>query len=83
MVGSPVSSKVAKSNEEKAKENEKAKVDSKELVKHTLAKNKHRTLDGGHKKIMFGGPRVKEARKVLRKVKTTSLKMISVPIIQR
>ena len=39
-----------------------AKVYSKELVKHTLAKNKHRTLNGGQKKIVFGGPRVKKAR---------------------
>ena len=69
MVGSPVSSKVAKLKEEKAKENVKAMVDSKELVKHTLAKNKHRTLNCGQKKIVFGGPRVKKSRKFLRKVK--------------
>ena len=54
-----------------------------ELVEHTLVKNKHRTLNGGQKKIVFGGPRVKEARKVLRQPTTTSLKVISVPIIQR
>ena len=44
-------------------------------VKHSLVKNKLRTLNGGQK-MVFGGPRVKEARKFLRKgkVKTTSLK---------
>ena len=83
MVGSPVSSKVAKLKEEKAKEKVKAKVDSKELVKQTLAKNKHRTLNGGQKKIVIGGPRVKKARKFLRKVRTTFLKVNSVPIIQK
>ena len=40
-------------------------------------------LNGGRKKTVFGGPRVKEARKVLRKVKTTSLKVILVPIIKK
>ena len=66
MLGSPVSSKVAKLKEEKAKVKEKlkSKVDSKELVRHTLVKNKHKTLKGGQKNIMLGGPRVKEARKV-------------------
>ena len=44
-------------------------VDSKELVKHTLAKNKHRTLSGGQKKIVFGGPRVKKGKKVSSKGK--------------
>ena len=34
-------------------------MDSKYLVKHTLVKKKH----GGQKKIVFGGPKVKEARK--------------------
>ena len=50
-----------------------------ELVEHTLVKNKHSTMNGGHKEIVLGGPKVKEARKVLRKVKTTSLKVIFVP----
>ena len=58
-------------------------MDSKELVKHTLAKNKHRTLNGGQKKIVFGGPRLKKARKFLRKVRTTFLKVNSVSIIQK
>ena len=67
ILGSPVSSKVTKSKEEKVKEKVKATVDSKELVKHSWVKNKHRTLTGGQKKV-FGGPRVKEARKAVRKV---------------
>ena len=61
----------------------KAKVASKELVRHTLVKNKLKTLSGGQKKIVFGGPRVKKARKFLRKVRTTFLKVILVPIIQK
>ena len=44
-------------------------MDSKELVKHTLAKNKHRTLNGGQKKIVFGRPRVKKGKKVSSKGK--------------
>ena len=40
-----------------------------ELVAHTLLKNKHSTMNGGHKEIVLGGPLVQEARKVLRKVK--------------
>ena len=59
MLGNPLSSKVAKLKEEKAKEKVKAKVDSKALVEHTLVKNKHRTVNGGRKKIVLGGPRVK------------------------
>ena len=84
MVGSPISSKVAKSKrEEKEKENKKAKVDSKALVEHTLVKNKLKTLGGGQKMIVFGGPREKEARKGSSKGKNYSLRMMSVPIIQR
>ena len=45
------------------KEKEKAKVDSKELVMHTLVKNQHRTLIGGQKKTVFGSPRVKKGKK--------------------
>ena len=48
MLGSPVSSKVAKLGKEKVKV--RAKVGSKELVKHTLVKNKHKILNGGQKK---------------------------------
>ena len=83
MVGSPVSSKVAKLKEKKVKEKVEAKVDSKESVRHTLVKNKLKTLSNGQKKMVFGGPRVKEARKALRKVRTTFLKVILVPFIQR
>ena len=63
MLGSPVDSKVAKLKEEKAKEKEKAKMDSKELMKHTLAKNKHRTQNGGQKKIVVRRSRVKKGKK--------------------
>ena len=38
-------------------------MDSKELVEDTLVKNKHRTLNGGQKKIVFGGPQGKKSRK--------------------
>ena len=34
-------------------EKAKAKVDSKDLVTHTLVKNKHKTLIGGQKKIVY------------------------------
>ena len=40
-------------------------MDSKESEEHSLVKNKHRTLNGGQKKIVLGGPRVNKARKVL------------------
>ena len=83
VVGSPESFRITKSKEEKVKEKVKAKVASKDLVRHTLVKNKLKTLSGGQEKIMFGGPRVKKERKLLRKVKTTFLKVNSVPIIQR
>ena len=63
MLGSPDHSKVVKWREEMAKEKEKAKVDPKELVEHTLVKNKNTTLDGGQKKMVLGGPRVKRGRK--------------------
>ena len=61
MLGSPESFRIAKSKEEKAKE--KVKVDPKELVRHTLVKNKPKTLNGGRKKIVLGGPGVKKSRK--------------------
>ena len=72
-----------KSKEEKVKEKVKAKVASKELVRHTLVKNKLKTLSGGQKKMVFGGSREKEAKKALRKVRTTFLKVILVPTIQK
>ena len=43
-------------------------MDSKESEEHSLVKNKHGTLNGGHKKIVRGGPKVREPRKVFRKV---------------
>ena len=83
MVGSPESSKVAKLKEQKAKEKVKGKGGFKRTGEVHLAKNKHRTLNGGQKKIVFGGPRIRKARKLLRKVRTTFLKVNSVPIIQK
>ena len=56
IVGYPDHSQVVKWREEWVKEKEKAKVDSKELVRHTLVKNKHKTLKGDQK-IMLGGPK--------------------------
>ena len=55
--------RTAKLKEEKlkAKVLAKAEVVSKELARHTLVKNRHKTLNGGQKKIVFGGPRVKKA----------------------
>ena len=51
-------------------------MDSKELEEYSLVKNKHRILNGSHRKIVLGGPKEKEARKVFRNVKTNSLKMV-------
>ena len=44
-------------------------MDSKEQEGHSLVKNKHRILNCSQKKIVLGGPREREARKVPRKVK--------------
>ena len=57
-------------SEEKKKE--KVKVDSKEPEEHSLVNRKQRTLNGGPKKIMLGGPRVRKSRKALRKEKYLS-----------
>ena len=43
-------------------------MDLKEPEEHSLVKNKHRTLNGGHKKVVLGGPKEREARKVFRMV---------------
>ena len=64
ILGSPDHLKADKSGEEKAKE--KAKVESKELEEHSLAKS--RTLNCGQKMIVLGGPKEQESRKVFRKV---------------
>ena len=66
-----------------AKEKEKAKVDSKELVEHTLVKNKHRTLNGGQKKIVLGGPRVRKAGKFLRRVTMAFRTVVFAPTNQK
>ena len=47
MLGSPESFRIVKSKEEKVKEKVKAKVYSKELVRHSLVKKKHKILNGG------------------------------------
>ena len=49
----------------KAKVLAKAKLVSEELARHTLVKNRHKTLNGGQKKIVFSGPRFQKAGKVL------------------
>ena len=63
----------------------KAKLVSKELARHTLVKNKHKTLNGGQKKIVFGGPRVKKKKqeRLCERQKSTFLKVVSIPTIQR
>ena len=61
VLASPESFRIAKLEEEKVKAM--AKVDSKELVRHTLVKIKHKILNGGHKKTVLGGPKVRQARK--------------------
>ena len=40
---------------------------SKELEEQSLVKNKYRTLKGGQKKIVLGGPKENEERKASRK----------------
>ena len=64
---------VAKKRQSKRK---KGKVDSKELEEFSLVKNMHTILNGGHKKSVLGGPKVREAGKVSRKVKTASPKVV-------
>ena len=44
---------------------------------------KHRTLKGGQNKIVLDGPRVKEARKFLRKVTKALRKVVFAPINQK
>ena len=47
----------------RAKEKERAKMDSKELEDHSLVKKKHRVLNGGQKKILLGGQKERKVRK--------------------
>ena len=69
ILGSPDRSKGRQVRRRKSKgKGKKAKEDSKELEEYSLVKNKHRTLNGGQKKIVLGGPKEREARKVSRKV---------------
>ena len=48
----------------------------KELEDYSLVKKMHTILNGGHKKFVLGGPKVREAGKVFRKVKTASPKVV-------
>ena len=82
-LGNPESFRIVKLREDKVKEKEKAKVDSKELVMCTLVKNKHKTMICGYKKIVFGGPRARKARKAFRKERTIFLKVILVSFIEK
>ena len=81
--GNPESFRIVKLKEEKVEEKEKAKVDSKELVMRTFVKNKHKTMISGYKKIVFGGPRARKARKTFRKERTIFLKVILVSFIKK
>ena len=47
----------------RAKEKERATVDSKELDEHSLVNKKHTILNGGQKKILLGGPKERKVRK--------------------
>ena len=58
-------------------------MDSKDLAVHAFVKNKHKTMIGGQKKIVFGGPRVRKQKKGFRKVRTKFQKVILVPSIKR
>ena len=51
-------------------------MDSKAKEEHSLVKNKHRILSGSQKKMVLGGRKEEEARRVLRKVKIASLKVV-------
>ena len=51
-------------------------MDSKEAEEHSLVNSKHRTLNGGHKKIVLGGPKENEARKGYRMVMKAFRKVV-------
>ena len=48
----------------------------KEKEECSLVKNTDRILNGGQKKIVLGGPKVKEARKFVQNVEVASLKVV-------
>ena len=75
MSGSPESLRIASWREEEAKEKakEKANEDSKDKEEHSLVKNKHVILNGSLQKMVLGGPKEDEAKRVDRKVKIASL----------
>ena len=52
--------------EKRVKAEERTKVGSKQPEEHSLVKSKHRKQNGGQKKIVLGGPKENEARKVSR-----------------
>ena len=53
-------------------------MDSKKPEEHSLVKSKHRNQNGGQKKIVLGGPKENEARKVFRKMMKAFRKMVFV-----
>ena len=60
--------------EKRVKADERAKVGSKQPEEHSLVKSKHRKQNGGQKKIVLGGPKENEARKVSRFLVLTNQK---------
>ena len=74
MFGSPESLRIASWREEEAKE--KANEDSKDKEEHSLVKNKHVILNGSLQKMVLGGPKEDEAKRVDRKVKIASLQVV-------
>ena len=60
----------------RGKEKAKEKVDSEEKAEHYLVKNKHKFMSGSLEKLVPGGPKEEEARRVHRKVKIASLKKV-------
>ena len=54
--------------EEKKRTRKKTNVDPKEPEENSLVKSKHRTRNGGQKKIVLGAPKEIEARMAFRKV---------------
>ena len=51
-------------------------MDSNELEEHSMVKSKHRTLNGGLKKTLLGGPKEKEARKVFQEAMKATRKVV-------
>ena len=85
MHGNPQKFRTAKLKEEKlnAKVLAKAELVSKELARHTLVKNRHKTLNWWSEEDCIWWSKGKKGRKGCWNGKTTSLKAISIPTIQR